>query len=85
MKFGSPERAALLSGAFSRLREQMGYVHPSVVEEEAWQARLRESLTDEVYERQVRLAYQLPLAALVVPRTWDELISAKDSLKKLRR
>jgi hypothetical protein len=81
LRHGSPERAALLSGAFSRLREQMGYAHPHTSQEETWQVQLRETISSVVYERQVRLAYQLPLEALVVPRTWDELIAGRTTRK----
>nr|WP_281380177.1 AAA family ATPase [Armatimonas rosea] len=77
LRHGSPERAALLSGAFSRLREQMGYAHPHTGQEETWQVQLRESISSAAYERQIRLAYQLPLEVLVVPRTWDELTAGK--------
>ena len=81
LRHGSPERAALLSGAFSRLREQMGYAHPHTGQEETWQVQLRESISSELYERQIRLAYQLPLEELVVPRTWDELVAGKRTKK----
>lgn len=82
--YGQPERAALLYGAFTRLREQMGFVHPSSGEEEAWRMMLLEQVSPEVYERQVRLAYQLPLAALVIPRTWEELTASKNLSEKTR-
>ncbi len=79
---GQPERAALLFGAYTRLQEQMGFVHPSSGEEERWREQLRQMLTPEVYDAQVRRAYQLSLEELVVPRTWDELNASKNSLKK---
>jgi predicted ATPase len=62
---GSSERAALLLGAFSRLREQMGYAHPFSEEEERGRQRLRERVSPEVYARQFRLAHRLSLEELL--------------------
>jgi predicted ATPase len=78
--YGSLERAALLFGAFLRLKEQMGFVHPSSGEEVRWREQLRQMLSPEVYEHQVRLAYQLPLSELVVRRTWNELKTSQKSI-----
>ena len=80
--FGQPERAALLYGAFTRLREQMGFVHPGFLEEESWREQLRQMIDPEVFESQIRRAYQLPLEELVVPRTWEQLTTSRNISEK---
>lgn len=79
-ELGSFQRAALLFGAFLRLREQMGFVHPGTEEERRWRELLQERLGSTLFEQQVQLAYQLSLEALVLPRTWDELVAGKEAI-----
>nr|WP_246385334.1 AAA family ATPase [Armatimonas rosea] len=78
---GSPERAALLYGAFCHLRERMGYSANLGVDEHALREHYLTLLDEETYECQLRLAHSLSLETLVAPRTWDELVAGKISPK----